>query len=84
MHGLLQQIGTQSPVARIQAKRAMLELVRKSFEEGLAVERTFGRAAHHIQDWKTGILATLNGKKAEYLSAEDVASRLRNMAPARN
>ncbi|MBI2520295.1 MAG: enoyl-CoA hydratase/isomerase family protein [Bdellovibrio sp.] len=79
MQGLLEQITAQSPVARIQAKRAMLELVRKSFEEGLAVERNFGRAAHHLQDWKTGIQATLNGKKAQYLSAEDVVNKVRNL-----
>ncbi|OFZ12655.1 MAG: hypothetical protein A2X86_15145 [Bdellovibrionales bacterium GWA2_49_15] len=79
MQGLLAQICAQSPVARIQAKRAMLELVRKSFEEGLAVERNFGRAAHHLHDWKTGVQASLDGKRAEYLSAEDVANKVRNI-----
>jgi len=82
IEGLIKQINAQSPVARIQTKRALLEVSRRGLEEGLQVERTFGRAAHHLQDWKNGLSS--NHEKIEggprYTPAGQIGQKIRNLS----
>jgi len=77
---LLERINAQSPIARIQAKRALLETILKQLEIGMSVERsvTFGTLA--FSDWKTYAQAKLANEKPSFAKANQLAAQIKRSA----
>lgn len=65
----MKKISEQSPVARIQAKRSMLESIIPDLEHAMEYEKNFAFGAMYAEDWKRSIKAKLEGKKPEFISA---------------
>jgi len=70
----LATIGSQPDIARIQAKRSLLEPVLKNLDQGLEWEKKFSIAGMCTNDWKE---IAKHGDAAETVSAKELSSRLK-------
>lgn len=73
---LLDSISTQSPVARIQAKRSFLEQVLPEIERAGQYEANYSFANMVTNDWKNFVEAELEGIKADFTNPRDLATKL--------
>ena len=71
---ILAQISLQSPVARIQAKRGLLEFSTPEWERGQKYELAFALAALESEDWK-------KNHPEEFISARQMAARVKQDYP---
>ncbi|PIK15490.1 enoyl-CoA hydratase/isomerase family protein [Halobacteriovorax sp. JY17] len=70
----LATINSQPDVARIQAKRSLLEPVLKNLDQGLEWEKKFSIAGMCTNDWKE---IAKHGESAQTVSARELSSRLK-------
>ena len=73
---LLETINQQAPVARIQAKRSLLEAMDKSLEDSLGREPFFAFAGLETEDWKKGIVAESGSTNPQYSSPLSIVQEL--------
>jgi len=67
----LNHICQQSQVARMQAKRSMLEPVLSELNHTLEFEKNFAFGTMYAPDWKKSLEAKINGDKPDFISARD-------------
>ncbi len=70
---LLEQICQQSPVARIQTKRSLLESIMPELDKALSFEKKYALAGMSTADWKK----IEKGERSEFVSARDYSLRLK-------
>ena len=73
---LLTAISKQAPVARIQAKRSLLDSILPELDRALDYEKTFALSGMCTKDWKK-IVCAENSSEVEFTSARDLAMRLK-------
>ncbi len=76
----LQAISKQAPIARIQAKRSLLETHLRELDKGLQFEKEFAFAGMCTRDWENAI----KDHKTSFTSPKDLAVKLnaeRNSTP---
>jgi len=66
----LNQICQQSQVARMQAKRSMLETILSELNHTLEFEKNFAFGTMFDPDWKKPLKAKINGEKPDFISAQ--------------
>lgn len=74
VNGYLATINSQPDVARIQAKRSLLEPILSNLDQGLKWERKFSIAGMCTNDWKE---IAKHGDEAKTVSAKELSSRLK-------
>ncbi|WP_372652066.1 enoyl-CoA hydratase/isomerase family protein [Halobacteriovorax sp.] len=74
IQNFLKTINSQPDVARIQAKRSLLEPILKNLDQGLEWEKKFSIAGMCTNDWKE---IAIHGEDAETVSAKELSSRLK-------
>src|SRR5690606_14593079 len=83
---ILNRILMQSPVARIQAKRSLVEATLPEFDRALVYESNFAHAGMAVNDWKKFLENVENDeerliKSTEYTNPRDIANIVRQAQP---
>lgn len=73
---LLQSTGRQSPLARVQTKRLLLENILPNIERSMQSDLRFCFANLKSGDWKKALLAEKSGTQASYTPANTIAQKL--------
>lgn len=83
---ILNRILMQSPVARIQAKRSLLETTLPEFDRSLVYESNFAHAGMAVGDWKKFLDNVENDeerliKSTDYTNPRDIANIVKQAQP---
>ncbi len=82
IEGYLQEIFKQSPVARIQAKRALLEILIPQMEKGKELESRIGHAGLVTGDWKESAKSSNEGRGPKFLTTKEMSQILKRASAA--
>ncbi|MBT3982557.1 MAG: enoyl-CoA hydratase/isomerase family protein [Bacteriovoracaceae bacterium] len=74
---ILNGINMQAPMARMQAKRAMLEGVMAQLDKGIEIEKKISLASLISHDWKEFVLTKMENVKANFHSAQEAIHCIR-------
>ena len=73
---MLKKISAQSPLARIQTKRSLMENIRYQLENLKEREFSFASSALGQRDWQEAIIAKSENRQANFVSVKEVSEAL--------
>ncbi|MCK5882312.1 MAG: enoyl-CoA hydratase/isomerase family protein [Bacteriovoracaceae bacterium] len=73
----LEAISEQAPIARIQAKRSMLDTILPQIEKARESEKDYALAGMSMGDWRKAVWAERDDLKPEFTSAKELSSALK-------
>ncbi len=76
IENILNNICKQSPIARIQTKRSLLEGIREKIENLKDREHNFSSAAHGLRDWQEYLLAKRDTQNPKFKTALEISKDL--------